>query len=66
MNKVFGFGADCCWSIENVYGHLVMARQTIAEAMAERIARGQLDLEGAQHIIRLWLYENPRAFYGLT
>lgn len=65
VNKVFGFGADYIYAVENVYGHLVMARETIAEALSERIARGQLDHEGAKEICRLWLHDNPVAFYKL-
>jgi predicted TIM-barrel fold metal-dependent hydrolase len=65
VNKVFGFGADYIYAVENVYGHLVMARETIAEALSERIVRGQLDLEGAKAICRLWLHDNPAAFYKL-
>jgi len=65
VNKVFGFGADYIWAAENVYGHLVMARETIAEALAGRIESGRLDMEGAEHICRLWLHDNPAEFYGL-
>jgi hypothetical protein len=65
VNKVFGFGADYIYAVENVYGHLVMARETIAEALAERIARGRLDHDGAKAICRLWLHDNPAAFYRL-
>ena len=66
VNKVFGFGADYCWEVENVYGHLAMARETLAEALSERIARNRLDLDGAKHIARLWLCDNPARFYGLS
>jgi predicted TIM-barrel fold metal-dependent hydrolase len=65
VNKVFGFGADYIYAVENVYGHLVMARETIAEALSERIARGHLDHDGAKEICRLWLHDNPAAFYRL-
>jgi len=65
VNKVHGFGGDYIWAVENVYGHLVMARETLAEAFADRIARGQLDLADAEYILRLWLHENPAHFYQL-
>ncbi len=65
VNKVFAFGADYIYAVENVYGHLVMARETLAEALAERIVRGQLDLDGAKEIATLWFRDNPIAFYGL-
>lgn len=66
VNKIHGFGGDYIWAVENVYGHLVMARETLAEALSERVARGQLDLDGARHVLRLWLHDNPVRFYGLA
>ncbi len=65
VNKVFGFGGDYQWDVENVYGHLTMAREALAEALTERIQRGQIDLDGARYILRLWMFENPKQFYGL-
>ncbi|MDK1031633.1 MAG: amidohydrolase family protein, partial [Planctomycetia bacterium] len=65
VNKVFGYGGDYIWAVENVYGHLVMARETMAEALSERIRKGKLDLDGARHIAKLWLHDNPSRFYGL-
>lgn len=65
VNKIMGFGGDYIHEIENVYGHLVMARETIAEALAERIDRDRIDMEGAEHICGLWLRDNPARFYGI-
>ncbi len=65
VNKVFGFGADYIWAPENVYGHLIMARETIAEALTDRIESGKLDVEGAKEICNLWLHDNPAQFYGV-
>jgi uncharacterized protein len=65
VNKVFGFGGDYMWDVENVYGHLVMARETLSEALAERVTRGHIDLDGARHILKLWMHDNPTRFYGL-
>lgn len=65
VNKVFGFGGDYIWEVENVYGHLEMAREAIAEALSDRISRGRLDIEAAKRICRLWLHDNPAGFYGL-
>ncbi|MDP6381519.1 MAG: amidohydrolase family protein, partial [Phycisphaerae bacterium] len=65
INKVFAFGGDEVLAVENVYGHLVMAREVLAEALAQRIAQGQMDMDGAKQVARMWLYENPARFYGL-
>ena len=66
VNKVMGFGGDYVMNVENVYGHLVMARETLAEALAERMAYGRLDMEGAEQIARLWFHDNPASFYNLS
>jgi len=65
VNKVFAFGGDHNLDVENVYGHLVMARETLAQALSDRIGRGQLDLNGAKEIAGLWLHDNPSEFYRL-
>lgn len=65
VNKIHGFGADYIWAVENVYGHLLMARETLAEALSERMARSRIDKAGAEHILRLWLHDNPVRFYKL-
>jgi hypothetical protein len=65
VNKIFAFGGDSCWSVESVYGHLKMARQTLAKALSERVENELLDLDGARHILKLWMYDNPVAFYRL-
>ncbi|MCL5270784.1 MAG: amidohydrolase [bacterium] len=66
VNKVFAFGADYIWAVENVYGHMVMARETMAEALADRIERDLIDMADAKHICRLWFHDNPARFYGLA
>jgi len=63
VNKVFGFGGDMVYPVESVYGHLVMARDCLARALARRIDEGRIDLDGSKEIINLWLYENPKQFY---
>ncbi len=66
VNKIFGFGADSCWSLENVYGNLVVARESLAKAFARRIESGKLSRRDAEYILKLWLYDNPVEFYKLT
>ena len=65
ISKVIAFGGDYREDIENVYGHLVLTRELIADALTERIARGRLDLEHAKHISKLWFYDNPTKIYRL-
>jgi hypothetical protein len=65
VNKVIAYGSDVMEDIEAAYGHLVMTREVIAEALAERIERGRLDMEGARRIAKLWFHDNPERIYGL-
>ena len=65
INNVIAFGADYAIAVEKVYGHLVMAKEVVARALARRVDRGQMDVEEATRIGELWFYGNPVAIYGL-
>ena len=62
VNKVIAFGGDY-WVIQKVYGHLVMARETLARAFARRIADGELTEDRAVEIGVMWLRDNPARIY---
>ncbi|MGI6562207.1 MAG: amidohydrolase family protein [Clostridia bacterium] len=62
-NKIIGFGGDY-YVVEKVFGHLVMARETIARVLAKKIQDGYLSLDRALEIGRKMLYDNPKEFYG--
>lgn len=63
-NKIFGFGGDY-YFVEKVFGHLIMARETIARVLAKKITEKTLTFESALTIARKMLYDNPKEFYGL-
>lgn len=65
VNKVFGFGGDYWWAVENVYGNLVMTREIIASVLARRIRDQGMKEDRALRIARLWLHDNPREAYGV-
>ncbi|MBM3499731.1 MAG: hypothetical protein FJX74_13810 [Armatimonadetes bacterium] len=65
LNNLIAFGADYRIAVEKVHGHLVMAKECVARALAKRIDRGQMDVAEAAAIARLWLYDNPVAVYNL-
>lgn len=65
MNKLLVFGGDYNLPVEKVYGHLVMAREDIAEVLARRIGRGQLSETQALELARRWFWDNPRELYRL-
>jgi len=65
LNKIFAFGADYVFFIEKIYGHLVVARENLSIVLAERVKRDLMDMSRAREILKSWLYDNPKAFYGL-
>lgn len=62
-NKIFGFGGDY-YVVEKVFGHLIMARETIARVLAKKVQEKNLTLDRALEIGRKMLYDNPKEFYG--
>ena len=63
-NKVLGFGGDY-HVVEKVYGHLVLARENIAGALADKAEQGAITGKDAGAWARALLWENPRAVYAL-
>jgi len=63
-NKVLGFGGDY-QVVEKVYGHLVLARENIAQALADKVEQGALSRQDATAWARALLWDNPRALYHL-
>jgi predicted TIM-barrel fold metal-dependent hydrolase len=66
VNKIIAFGGDySAPAVEKVWGHLVMARENIAYALAILISDGRMGKEEALELAKLWFYENPAMLYGL-
>ncbi len=63
-NKVLGFGGDY-QVVEKVYGHLLLARENIAGALAGKVEQGAMSHREASAWVRALLWENPRAVYAL-
>jgi hypothetical protein len=64
MNKVIGFGDDLYW-VDSIVGHLQMARQNVAEALAGMINDRILNHNEAITIGRALFHDNPASLYGL-
>lgn len=65
-NKIFAFGGDyLSGGLENIYGHLVMARENIADVFARRIADGWIDFDEAMAMIKGYFCDNPARLYAL-
>jgi uncharacterized protein len=63
-NKLFGFGGDYM-VVEKVFGHLEMAKGTIARAFAGMVDQKVMSVEDARRWIRAILHDNPAAVYKL-
>lgn len=64
-NKIIGFGDDLYW-VDTIYGHLEMARQNVAAALASLVEDSVLDEDAAAQVGRALFHDNPAALYGLT
>lgn len=64
-NRVFAFGGDYWWNVENVYGALMQCREIVAKVLAKRVAEGQFDEARALWIVRRWFHDNPREAYAV-
>ena len=47
------------------YSLLVMAKEDVAEALAERIASGRMTPVEARGIARRWFFDNPHELYRI-
>jgi hypothetical protein len=63
-NKIFGFGGDYCF-VEGVYGHLKIARENIALALANKVSKGYFTMQEALEIAHRLLYDNAKEFFKL-
>jgi hypothetical protein len=64
-NKIFAFGGDF-QVVEQVYGHLELARANVAEVLADKVARGRMNAREAIRVARMLFRDNPRAWYRLA
>jgi len=65
LNKVIAFGGDYRAAVQKVWGHLVMARECVAAALANRVEAGDLDRAEALRIARMWFHDNPARIYRI-
>lgn len=64
-NKIFGFGGDYS-VVEKVYGHLQLAEENIARALAAKVDDGSITEKDSYAWIDDLLYNNPYEFYQLN
>jgi predicted TIM-barrel fold metal-dependent hydrolase len=63
--KIHGFGGDYGDSVEFAAGHLSIARDNIAVALARLVDSGWLGMDEAKQIAADWLFNNPNRFFRL-
>lgn len=63
--KVHGFGGDYSDVPEFVVGHLEIARDNIAKALAQLVESRWIEEEQSVVLARAWLFDNPNNFFGL-
>ena len=65
LNKVIAFGGDYRVAVQKTYGHLVLAREAVASALAERVEAGDFGREYALDVAKLWFHDNAMRIYKL-
>ena len=64
-SKIMGFGGDY-QNVENVYGHLLFAKQIIANVLTEKVRDGYFSEPEAMRIAKMILYDNAVNLYKLS
>ena len=64
-NRIIGFGGDYNEPVEEVYGHLVMARESMAKVLGRRIKEGTMTENQALVLLKKWFWDNPVELYRL-
>jgi len=63
--KVHGYGSDYGGNPDRVWAHASIARDNIAIALADMVEMEYLDVDEAEQVARLWLFDNANEFYRL-
>ncbi|HNS31476.1 MAG TPA: amidohydrolase family protein [bacterium] len=64
-NRIIGFGGDYNKPVEEVYGHLVMARESMAKVLGRRIREETMSEKQALTLLKKWFWDNPVELYRL-
>ncbi|RKY03476.1 hypothetical protein DRP77_06030 [Candidatus Poribacteria bacterium] len=67
VNKIIAFGGDySAPCLEKVIGHLRMAQENIATALARAVRDGRMSVDQAIEAARMWFWDNPVRIYDLN
>jgi predicted TIM-barrel fold metal-dependent hydrolase len=64
LNKISAFGGDYLF-VDGVYGHLKLAQQNVAKALAIKVEEGFFDFDKAKEVAGMLFYENPKNIFRL-
>ncbi len=64
-NKMFAFGGDYIF-VEGAYAHARLARDNVAQVLAEKVAAGYLTEDEAVVLAHKLLHDNAAKFFGLS
>lgn len=64
LNKISAFGGDYIF-IDGVYGHLKLAQQDVAKALAIKVGEGLFDINKAKEAAGMLFYDNPKNIFRL-
>jgi len=62
--KIMAFGGDFLY-VDDVYGHMLMARETVANVLIDKVKTGYFSEDEAIRIARMLLHDNAVRIFGL-
>ncbi len=65
VSKIMGFGGDYK-NIENMYAHLLLAKQIVTKVLTEKVRDGYFSELEATKIAKMIFYDNAIKFYNLS
>lgn len=65
INKIIAFGGDYALPVENIYGHLTLARQNVAAVLARRVCDGRMRASSALDAAKMLFYDNAAELYNI-
>jgi hypothetical protein len=66
MNKIFAWGGDHSSGLEHSYASLAMARELVADVLADLVDRGYFDVDMALLVARRVFHDNGVEFWRLA
>ena len=64
VTKIMAFGGDCGHE-DHVYAHLLMAKETVSQVLAQKVAEGCFDLDHAKWMAEQMFLMNPYRVFRL-